>query len=112
MSDRGLRNSSLQNVRCMPSLAVALSTIRLQYVLAPFHPNFVGEHPRGGQGSPSSLHLPPTSREDLLLYDYLEYFHAAKCTIHLQAPCLLPIQTQVIRHSTGLYIHLSFKWDR
>ncbi|GFV55387.1 hypothetical protein TNCV_146601 [Trichonephila clavipes] len=42
------------------SLSVALSTKQGTCDLARFHPNFEGEHP----GSPISLPLPPTSRED------------------------------------------------
>ncbi|GFV96949.1 uncharacterized protein TNCV_4351621 [Trichonephila clavipes] len=37
-----------------------------------FYPNFEGEHPGGAQRPPTSLPLPPTSREDLRLEGYLE----------------------------------------
>ncbi|GFT72404.1 hypothetical protein TNCV_3609441 [Trichonephila clavipes] len=36
------------------------------------------ENPGGGQRPPTSLPLPPTSRQDFRLDDYLEYPHAAK----------------------------------
>ncbi|GFS89632.1 uncharacterized protein TNCV_3786971 [Trichonephila clavipes] len=49
-----------------------------QNVLVRFHPNFEGEHGRGSQEPLTSLPLPPTSREDLRLDGYLEYFHATK----------------------------------
>ncbi|GFV02460.1 uncharacterized protein TNCV_1023881 [Trichonephila clavipes] len=52
-------------------------------------PNFEGEHSRGGQGYPTSLPLPPTSREDLRLDGYLEYPHAAKALYIYKHPCLL-----------------------
>ncbi|GFY25226.1 hypothetical protein TNCV_2483471 [Trichonephila clavipes] len=39
----------------------------------PLHPNFEGEHPRGGWEPPLSLRLPPILREDLRLDGYLEY---------------------------------------
>ncbi|GFT65486.1 hypothetical protein TNCV_583521 [Trichonephila clavipes] len=42
-----------------------------------------GELPGGGQEPPTSLPLPPTSREDLQLDSYFKYPHAAK------HPCLL-----------------------
>ncbi|GFY27280.1 hypothetical protein TNCV_2069001 [Trichonephila clavipes] len=43
-----------------------------------FHPNLERENPGGDQGPPTSLPLPPTSREDLRFDGYLEYPHAAK----------------------------------
>ncbi|GFT98299.1 hypothetical protein TNCV_2903961 [Trichonephila clavipes] len=46
-----------------------------------------GENPRGGQGPPTSLHLPPTTREDLRLDGYLEYPHAAKALYIDKHPC-------------------------
>ncbi|GFT64588.1 hypothetical protein TNCV_649651 [Trichonephila clavipes] len=46
--------------------------------LARFHPNFEEEHPGSDQGSPTSLPLPATSREDLWLDGYLEYPNATK----------------------------------
>ncbi|GFV87718.1 hypothetical protein TNCV_780021 [Trichonephila clavipes] len=42
------------------------------------------EHPGDGQKPLTSLPLPPTSREDLLLDGYLEYPPCPKGTIHLQ----------------------------
>ncbi|GFS63159.1 hypothetical protein TNCV_1496091 [Trichonephila clavipes] len=51
--------------------------------LARFHPNFGEELLAGDQGSPTSLPLPPTSREDLWLDGYLEYPNVAKA-LHLQ----------------------------
>ncbi|GFT97482.1 uncharacterized protein TNCV_386641 [Trichonephila clavipes] len=38
---------------------------RKQYDFVRFHPKLEGENPRGGQGSPTSLSLPRTTREDL-----------------------------------------------
>ncbi|GFV41708.1 hypothetical protein TNCV_3628591 [Trichonephila clavipes] len=46
------------------SLAFALSTMQVTVRFALFHPNFEEEHPGGG---PTSLPLPPTSREDFRL---------------------------------------------
>ncbi|GFW89316.1 uncharacterized protein TNCV_3966061 [Trichonephila clavipes] len=42
----------------------------------------------GGQGPPTSLPLPPTTREDLWLDCYLEYPHAAKALHIYKHPCL------------------------
>ncbi|GFX90999.1 amiloride-sensitive sodium channel subunit beta [Trichonephila clavipes] len=53
------------------------------------HPNFEGEHPRGGQGPPTSLLLQPTSREGLRLDGYLKYHHAAKALYIYKHQCLL-----------------------
>ncbi|GFT99613.1 hypothetical protein TNCV_114901 [Trichonephila clavipes] len=65
------RNSSWQVVTCTP--AVALSTIQVTVRFSSAPPHFRGRTPwGGGQGSPTSLPLPPTSREDLRLDDYLE----------------------------------------
>ncbi|GFX36654.1 uncharacterized protein TNCV_580331 [Trichonephila clavipes] len=47
------------------------------------------EHPGGGQGNPTYLPLPPTSREDLRLDGYLKYPHAAKALYIYTHPCLL-----------------------
>ncbi|GFX57814.1 uncharacterized protein TNCV_943741 [Trichonephila clavipes] len=55
---------------------------------AQFHPNLGGEHPGGGQRPPTSLPLPPTSRKDLRLDDYLKYPHAAKALYIYKHPCL------------------------
>ncbi|GFW72560.1 uncharacterized protein TNCV_3797881 [Trichonephila clavipes] len=52
-------------------------------------PKFEREHPKGGQGPPTSLNLSPTSREDLQLDGYLEYSHAAKALYIYKHPCLL-----------------------
>ncbi|GFX04610.1 uncharacterized protein TNCV_901381 [Trichonephila clavipes] len=52
-------------------------------------PQFRGRKPLGGQGPPTSLPLPPTSREDLRLDGYLEYPHAAKALYIYEHPCLL-----------------------
>ncbi|GFS83762.1 hypothetical protein TNCV_610961 [Trichonephila clavipes] len=51
-----------------------------------FTPNFEGEHPGGGQGPPTSLPLPSTSRQDLWLDGYLEYPPCRKGTIISQTP--------------------------
>ncbi|GFX73925.1 uncharacterized protein TNCV_397361 [Trichonephila clavipes] len=47
------------------------------------------ENPGGGQGPPTSVPLPPTTREDLRLDGYLEYPHAAKALCIYKHPCLL-----------------------
>ncbi|GFX56751.1 hypothetical protein TNCV_494991 [Trichonephila clavipes] len=49
-----------------------------------------GEHLEGGQGPPTSFPLPPTSRQDLRLNEYLEYPHATKAVYIYKHPCLLP----------------------
>ncbi|GFU52965.1 hypothetical protein TNCV_1142571 [Trichonephila clavipes] len=74
-----------------------------------FHPNLEGENPGGGQGPPTSLPLPPTTREDLRLDGYLEYPPAAKGTIHLQTSMSSPgfepspygTTVSIANHSTG-----------
>ncbi|GFW89454.1 uncharacterized protein TNCV_3967441 [Trichonephila clavipes] len=57
--------------------------------LARFHLNFDGERPEGGQGPPTFLLFPLTSREDLRLDGYLKYPHAAKALYIYKHPCLL-----------------------
>ncbi|GFV81152.1 uncharacterized protein TNCV_3742131 [Trichonephila clavipes] len=52
-------------------------------------PPILREHPGGGQGPPTSLPLPPTTREDLRRDSYLEYPHAAKALYIYKHPCLL-----------------------
>ncbi|GFX00054.1 uncharacterized protein TNCV_3080501 [Trichonephila clavipes] len=47
------------------------------------------ENTWGGQGPPTSLPRPPTTREDLRLDGYLEYPHAAKALYMYKHPCLL-----------------------
>ncbi|GFV21695.1 hypothetical protein TNCV_164261 [Trichonephila clavipes] len=56
------------------------ATRRRLYVSDRFHPNFEGEHPRGGRGGgpPTSLPLPSTSRENSLFDGYLEHPLATK----------------------------------
>ncbi|GFX16036.1 uncharacterized protein TNCV_4702951 [Trichonephila clavipes] len=54
-----------------------------------FHPNLEREHSGGGQGPPTSLPLPPPSREDWRLDCYLKYPHAAKALYIHKYPCLL-----------------------
>ncbi|GFW69435.1 uncharacterized protein TNCV_487841 [Trichonephila clavipes] len=44
---------------------------------------------RGGQRPPTSLPLPPTSREDLRLDGHLEYPHATQALYIYKHPCLL-----------------------
>ncbi|GFT83477.1 uncharacterized protein TNCV_232391 [Trichonephila clavipes] len=53
------------------------------------HPNLKEENPTGGQGPHTSLHLPPTIREDLRLDGHLEYLHAAKTLYIYKHSCLL-----------------------
>ncbi|GFV46669.1 hypothetical protein TNCV_3544851 [Trichonephila clavipes] len=61
------------------SLAVDLSNIQVTVRFSSVSPQFRGKTLRGGgQGPPSSLPLPSTSREDLRVDGYLEYPHAAK----------------------------------
>ncbi|GFW60796.1 hypothetical protein TNCV_2672171 [Trichonephila clavipes] len=69
-------------------LALALCTMQVtvQFCLVP--PQF-RENPGGGQGPPTSLPLPPTTREDLQLDGYLEYPHTAKALYIYKHPCLL-----------------------
>ncbi|GFV76170.1 uncharacterized protein TNCV_4672591 [Trichonephila clavipes] len=44
--------------------------------------------PEGGQGPPTSLPFPPTSRENLKLDGYLEYPHATKALYIFKHPGL------------------------
>ncbi|GFT58296.1 hypothetical protein TNCV_2118111 [Trichonephila clavipes] len=53
-----------------------------------FSPNFKGEYPKCIQASPISLPLPPTSREDLGIYAYLECSHVTEVQL-IYNPCLL-----------------------
>ncbi|GFS87378.1 uncharacterized protein TNCV_422491 [Trichonephila clavipes] len=53
------------------------------------HPNLEGENPGGGQGPPTSLPFPPTTREDLRLDGYLAGPYAAKALYIYKHPCLL-----------------------
>ncbi|GFW77985.1 transposable element Tcb2 transposase [Trichonephila clavipes] len=48
-----------------------------------------GENPGSSQGPPNSLLIPPTTREDLRVDDYLEYSHTAKAPYIYKHPCLL-----------------------
>ncbi|GFU52496.1 DUF4817 domain-containing protein, partial [Trichonephila clavipes] len=57
----------------------------LQWLL----PNFGIKHLKDGQGPPTSLPVPPTSREDLWLDGCLEYPHAAKAFCIYEHPCHL-----------------------
>ncbi|GFX31719.1 uncharacterized protein TNCV_4082431 [Trichonephila clavipes] len=57
-------------------------------VVARFHLKLESEHCRC-QEPPTSLPLPPTSREDLRLKDCLEYPHAAKALYIYKHPYLL-----------------------
>ncbi|GFW35840.1 hypothetical protein TNCV_1926711 [Trichonephila clavipes] len=76
---------------------------------ARFHPNLEGEKPGGGQGLPTSLPLPPTTREGLRLDGYLDYPHAAKHYTFTQTSMSSPgfkpssygIVVSVSNHYTG-----------
>ncbi|GFV46026.1 hypothetical protein TNCV_2200361 [Trichonephila clavipes] len=57
-------------------MPVVIRSYEHQYNLARIHPNFEGEHPEGGQGSPTSLPVPPTLREYLWLDGYLPMPHS------------------------------------
>ncbi|GFX87075.1 HTH_Tnp_Tc3_2 domain-containing protein [Trichonephila clavipes] len=74
----------------------AFSHVRMQHkvpharnmdFLSPSHKE--GENPGRGQGPPTSLPLPGTPREDLQLFGYLEYPHAAKSIYIYKHPRLL-----------------------
>ncbi|GFW29879.1 hypothetical protein TNCV_3937461 [Trichonephila clavipes] len=65
--------------------ALSLSTMQVAERFSSFHPNFEGEHPGGGQGPPTPLLLPTTSREDLRLFRVIPYCEG---TIHLQTSML------------------------
>ncbi|GFV47695.1 hypothetical protein TNCV_1708911 [Trichonephila clavipes] len=68
------------------SFAVALSTVRFGSV----PPQFRGRILCGwGQGPPTYLSLPPSSRENLRLDGYLEYPPATKTLYFYKYPCLL-----------------------
>ncbi|GFU68363.1 hypothetical protein TNCV_3077511 [Trichonephila clavipes] len=55
----------------------------------------------GGQRPPTSLPLPPTSREDLRLDSYLEYQHAANIHVFSQTPRPYGTAVSVTNPSTG-----------
>ncbi|GFW19945.1 hypothetical protein TNCV_866511 [Trichonephila clavipes] len=90
-------------------------------ILARLHPNFEGEYP-GGQGPPTSLPLPPTSRENLRLDGCLKYPPATKerdtftSTIHLQTSMSSPgfeprpngTAVSVANHYTGWTTYLLY----
>ncbi|GFX99781.1 hypothetical protein TNCV_258201 [Trichonephila clavipes] len=68
------------------------------------------KHPGGGQGPATSLLLPPTSREDMLLDGYLEYPHVARALFkHLQT-CLHrdSNQSPTVQQSISFKSRLSF----
>ncbi|GFY15787.1 hypothetical protein TNCV_1284321 [Trichonephila clavipes] len=84
MPYQGPRNSLWQRAKGRLPLTVALSTIQVTvHIGSRFHFNFKGGHLGMVRG------LPPTSREDLSLDDYLEYLHAAKVLNIYKQPCLL-----------------------
>ncbi|GFV02355.1 uncharacterized protein TNCV_1022831 [Trichonephila clavipes] len=90
-SDRGLRNLSRLGARIFTPV-VSLSFDQHagdSTVSARFHPYLEGENLEGGQGPPTPLPLPPTTREDLWLDGYLGYPHAAKALHIYIHPCLL-----------------------
>ncbi|GFV43497.1 hypothetical protein TNCV_4592211 [Trichonephila clavipes] len=59
-------------------------TVRFSSVL----PQIRGTNPGDSQRLPTSLPLPPTSREDLRLDGYLEYLDAANALYIYKHPCL------------------------
>ncbi|GFX06367.1 DUF1758 domain-containing protein [Trichonephila clavipes] len=77
-----------QEVKCI-RLPVALSTLQVTERSSSVSSNFEGELPRGNRGLPTSLLLPPTSREDLRIDGYLKYTYAAKALHIYKHPCLL-----------------------
>ncbi|GFT46408.1 hypothetical protein TNCV_1566421 [Trichonephila clavipes] len=89
------RNSSQLRVRFLRlSLALTLSITQVTVRFLSFSPNFEGA-PGGGQGLPTSLFLPLTSRDDLRL------FRASPCregTKHLQTSMLLRDSNPCPRH--------------
>ncbi|GFU84396.1 hypothetical protein TNCV_4124001 [Trichonephila clavipes] len=54
-----------------------------------FPPQFCGRTLGDGQGPPTTLPLPPTTRENLRLNGYLEYPHSTKA-LHLQTSMSSP----------------------
>ncbi|GFU66175.1 hypothetical protein TNCV_2858481 [Trichonephila clavipes] len=64
------------------------------------HPNFEGEHPRGGQGLPTSLSLPAASREDLRFDGYLEYPMPQRHYTFTNTHAASGIRTQALRYSS------------
>ncbi|GFY02827.1 hypothetical protein TNCV_3507071 [Trichonephila clavipes] len=63
-----------------------------------FHPYLEGENPGGGQGPPTSLPLPPTTREDLRLDGYLEYTMPERHYTFTNTRVFFGIRTQFLRH--------------
>ncbi|GFU29696.1 uncharacterized protein TNCV_4745321 [Trichonephila clavipes] len=90
-SERGQRNSPLLEARIfIPVVSLNFEHLASDStIFTRFHPNLEGENPGGGQGAPTSLPLPSTTREDLRLDGYLEYPHAAKAQYISEYPCLL-----------------------
>ncbi|GFU34214.1 hypothetical protein TNCV_3764881, partial [Trichonephila clavipes] len=64
------------------------------------HSNFEGEHPRGGQGLPTSLSLPSASREDLRFDGYLEYPMPQRHYTFTNTHAASGIRTQALRYSS------------
>ncbi|GFT70367.1 hypothetical protein TNCV_2658141 [Trichonephila clavipes] len=89
------------------SLAAALSTIKVAVRFGSVLPQFFGR--KGVQGPPSSLTLPPTSREDMRPDGYFRVPSCCKGTIHLQTfmpslgfvPKPFGTAVNVINHYTG-----------
>ncbi|GFT90924.1 hypothetical protein TNCV_1066041 [Trichonephila clavipes] len=82
------------------SLAVAVNTLHVTARFGSAPPNFETEHPVVDIGLSTSLPLPPTSREDLRLDDYLEYPHAVKALYIYKQPCPLLIRTKHVMSSS------------
>ncbi|GFT29361.1 integrase catalytic domain-containing protein [Trichonephila clavipes] len=77
-------DSKVRVVEVKTTRAVALSILQATVRFGPIPPQFWSRTPGGSQRPPTSLPLPPTSREDLLLDGYLEYPPCREGTIHLR----------------------------
>ncbi|GFV98620.1 uncharacterized protein TNCV_1453061 [Trichonephila clavipes] len=89
-SDRGPRNSSRLRARIVtPVVSLSFEHHAGDSTILLGSTPIYREQTRGWSGPPTSLPLPPTTREDMRLDGYLEYPHAVKVRYIYKHPCLL-----------------------
>ncbi|GFW24070.1 hypothetical protein TNCV_4951141 [Trichonephila clavipes] len=90
-SDPGPRNSSWQGAGSTSVVGRSLEHYTGGSTILLCSTTILRDNTLGGQGSPNSFPLTPTSREDLRLYVYLAYSHAAKAlSIYMSSPVFEP----------------------